>query len=421
MHATVCVIQEVKSQEEEYNVIKSLLSRVRGLPPKFMIAARERRLLAQGLLQQIYLPGNHSFSHELGASRHPNSSGATGRARSGSQSTAMSSTTDATGSSVQSISFSTARLKDSSTEYSMRSDSSATSYMNTSRDGRTANRVSFLPHTGAVPPPRISRPRSRTAAKLEQLPEAETMDTYALVFADFVFLAKPITQASHLPRSPRSAGLREEWSMLDAIGAFRVLGVRDLSGQYGHEHVVSLDLVPIGGTSRSAENVSNSSMTFGIPNSAKSAQKTHLESSRVRQEWFESFNKCYLHTLRSVSFSSGSGGLTALNDPSEASRHSSTSSTMEILSGDLGFPKSLSQQLKRETRLIQHGLPLVEHVEEEREERRFWAKRFKTVFEDMRRTYEGLPLPQAADDRISKRSTPQRNMTKTCRSSGTMI
>ncbi|KAG9103390.1 hypothetical protein FRC06_011133 [Ceratobasidium sp. 370] len=421
MHATVCVIQEVKSQEEEYNIIKSLLSRVRGLPPGFIIATRERRLLAQGFLQQVRLPGNPTFPHQFGASRHPGSLGTTGRARSGSQSTTMSSTTDSTRFSIPSTSSSTARLKNSSTEYSMRSDSSATSYMGTSRDGRKTNQVSFLPHAGVTPPPRTSRSRSSTAAKLEQLPETETTDTYVLVFADFVFLAKPVTQASHLPRSPRSAGPREEWSMFDAIGAFRVLGVRDLSGQYGHEHLLSLDLVSIGSNSESTESVSNSPTTFSIQNLSKGVQKIPLESPRVRQEWLEAFNKCYLHTLRSVSFSSGSGGLTALNHSNDLSRLSSTPSVVEILSSGFGFPKSPSRQLERETRLKQHGLPPVEHVEEEREERSFWAERFKTVFEDMRRMYEGLPLPQAADDRTYKWSTSQPSMTKTCRSSGTMI
>ncbi|KAG8744114.1 hypothetical protein FRC10_010795 [Ceratobasidium sp. 414] len=421
MHAIVCVIQEVKSQEEEYNVIKSLLSRVRGLPPGFMIATRERRLLAQGFLQQIHLPRNPAFPQQLGTGRRPGSPGTTGRARSGSQSTTVSSTTDSTESSVRPISSSAARLKDSSTEYSMRSDSSATSYMNTSRDGRKTNRVSFLPHIGATPPPRASRSRSRTATKLEQLPETETTDTYVLVFEDFVFLAKPGTQVPYQHRSPRGAGAREEWSMLDAIGAFRVLGVGDLSGQYGYESVISLDLVSIDNNPKSTSNVSNSPMTFSIPNPGKGVQRAHLEPSRVRQEWFESFNRCYLHTLRSVLFSSGSGALAALNHFSETSQQSSTSSIMDILANGLGFPKSPSQQLKRETRLKQHGLPPVENTEEEREERRFWAERFKTVSGEMRRTYEGLPLPQAAEDRIYNQSASQRNMTKTCRSSGTMI
>ncbi|KAG9125664.1 hypothetical protein FRC07_006700 [Ceratobasidium sp. 392] len=232
MHATTCVIQEVKSREEEYHVIKNLLSRAQGLPPGLVVATRERRLLAQGVLQQIDLPRNND-SHQLAEGRSAGPSNIAGRARSEFQFTTVSSATDSTGSFGQSTSSSTARLKDSSTEYSMRSDSSATSYMNMSRDGRRSDRVSFLPHAGAAPPPRTPRPRSRAASEVRRPPNIEKMVVYVLVFTDFIFLAKPVAQASHPSQSPRTVKFREEWSMLDAIGVFRVLGVTDVSKQYG--------------------------------------------------------------------------------------------------------------------------------------------------------------------------------------------
>ncbi|KAG8723155.1 hypothetical protein FRC09_004549 [Ceratobasidium sp. 395] len=397
MHAMTCVIQEVKSQEEEYRVVKSLLNRVRGLPHGFMIAARGRRLLAQGVLQQVHLPENIEVSH-------PGPPNMIGRARSGSQSTTISSTTESSGSLRRSTSSSTARLQDSSTEYSLRSDSSATSYMNTSRDSRKPNRVSFLPHVGAIPPPRTSRSQSRTASELGQPPDLETVDVYILVFADFVFLAKPVEQTPHSSKGPRKTG-PQEWSVLDAVG-------------YGH--LISLDLFPVDGESKCAQILS---MVFRIPNSSRGAHKTDLEVSRTRQEWFNSLNECYLHTLRSVSFASDYENTPTLSDPYNTLRHSSNSSVVDTLSGGFDLPKSPSQQLDHGTHLKQHGLPPVENAEGEREEREFWAERFKSVFRQLRRTYEGLPLPSLSPrtEGIYEQNPPLHNMRKTCRSSGTMI
>ncbi|KAG8723218.1 hypothetical protein FRC09_004252 [Ceratobasidium sp. 395] len=403
MHAMTCVIQEVKSQEEEYRVVKSLLNRVRGLPHGFMIAARGRRLLAQGVLQQVHLPGNIEVCH-------PGPPNMIGRARSGSQSTTISSTTDSTGSLGRSTSSSTARLQDSSTEYSLRSDSSATSYMNTSRDSRKPNRVSFLPHVGAIPPPQTSRSWSRTTSELGRPPDLETVDVYILVFADFVFLAKPVEQTPHSSKSPRRTG-PQAWSVLDAVGTFRVLDVTDTS-----QH----DLFPVDGESKGVQILP---MVFRIPNSSRGDHKTDLEVSRARREWLDSFNECYLHTLRSVSFASDSEDTSTLSDPYNTLRYSSNSSVVDTLSGGFDFPKSPSQQLDHGTHLKQHGLPLVENAEGEREEREFWAERFKSVFRQLRRTYKGLPLPPLSPRTggIYEQNLPLHNMTKTCRSSGTMI
>jgi len=49
------VMQEVKAREEELNYIKELAARLTGLPHKFQLACRERRLVAQGLLCKVEL------------------------------------------------------------------------------------------------------------------------------------------------------------------------------------------------------------------------------------------------------------------------------------------------------------------------------------------------------------------------------
>ncbi|CAE6435974.1 unnamed protein product [Rhizoctonia solani] len=66
MHATVCVLDEVKVREEEYELIKSLLSRVNGLPSPFMVATRDNRLLAQGPLTRVYFSFSFGFTFHRG-------------------------------------------------------------------------------------------------------------------------------------------------------------------------------------------------------------------------------------------------------------------------------------------------------------------------------------------------------------------
>ncbi|EUC61460.1 RhoGEF domain protein [Rhizoctonia solani AG-3 Rhs1AP] len=74
MHAMVCVLDEVKAREDEYELIKNLLSRVNGLPPQFTAATRENRLLAQGPLTRVYF-------HEDGQPRGKGNSSSRSSAR----------------------------------------------------------------------------------------------------------------------------------------------------------------------------------------------------------------------------------------------------------------------------------------------------------------------------------------------------
>lgn len=51
----VNVMWEVKLREDEYNFIKDVARRIHGLPESAQLARRERRLLAHGPLQRVYL------------------------------------------------------------------------------------------------------------------------------------------------------------------------------------------------------------------------------------------------------------------------------------------------------------------------------------------------------------------------------
>ncbi|KNZ62103.1 uncharacterized protein VP01_1313g5 [Puccinia sorghi] len=64
--ATVCllsatdsvirVLQEVKEREDEYEKLQEMEGRIKGLPAGFKLTRRDRRLLAQGLMERVQLP-----------------------------------------------------------------------------------------------------------------------------------------------------------------------------------------------------------------------------------------------------------------------------------------------------------------------------------------------------------------------------
>lgn len=216
--------------------MKSLLGRITSLPSGFEVASRERRLLAQGMLRRVHIPKSELLDCQE-PQKHPRPSypnTTRTRPRASSQSTTLSSTTESSASSYRSTSSSTTRLKDSTTEYSIRSDSSATSRLNAPFDGRCQINAPFLPHAGSIPPPRISRSSPSTSMATEtQKPGLEWSNIYVLVFTDFVILAKPVLEKTQPTRGLRGIEIYEKCSTLDALGVFWVLGVMDHSGYCG--------------------------------------------------------------------------------------------------------------------------------------------------------------------------------------------
>ena len=216
--------------------MKSLLSRVTGLPCGLGVASRGRRLLAQGMLRQVHISEEERPDcqqlQKTRSSSHSNTPRT--RARTSSQSTTLSSTTGSTSSSYRSTSSSTTRLKDSTTKYSIRSDSSATSRPYAPFDDRSQEKAPFLPHTGSAPPPRSLQFRSGTSVNAKNPePGSEWSNIYALIFTDFIILAQPVVNKAQPSQSPKRFETHERWNTLDAFGVFLVLGIADHSGQYG--------------------------------------------------------------------------------------------------------------------------------------------------------------------------------------------
>ncbi|KAH7337495.1 hypothetical protein B0J17DRAFT_429754 [Rhizoctonia solani] len=227
MHAMVCVLDEVKSREEEYELIKNLLSRVNGLSSPFALATRDNRLLAQGPLTRVYIRGGDQPGGKVNPFSRRSNVFVSGRSRtrSGSQSTMASSMTGST-SLYPSTTSSATRLKDSSSEHSMCSDSSATSGANVTHDGLRSNKPAMV-----TPAQTIGSVTSRFRARTPTADQAEEMEIYALVFTEHIILAKTCVE-THLPMSPqRHSNPRR--TTFEALGIFRLLGLVDYRGRYG--------------------------------------------------------------------------------------------------------------------------------------------------------------------------------------------
>lgn len=92
--------------------------------------------------------------------------------------------------------------------------------------------------------------------------------------------------------------------------------------------------------------------------------------TEARQQWTAAFNRCYMYTLRSLAFPASYGMRTG----HEHLGHYPPSSIMSVLSSGQPLPKSPSVQL-------QDLDP--DPVEQEREERGWWAARFQHVLREI--------------------------------------
>lgn len=234
------IMQEVKARADEYDLIKSLASRICGLPNGFALARRERRLVAQGLIRRVALTNESVVEHDPQGDRsaekrstvlkspippfdpqqwipsvNPNLSkllpitspnynhGMLARRQTGTP-VASPGRPESTASEWSTTSNGMMGSPSLTSEYSLRPDSVASS-----SDGDAGGTtLSFL------------RRRSPRETQI-----------YAFVFSDLVLLTSPISE--------RGKGTEDScWKVLDTIGMSRVLGVTDLSGRHGKSMVI---------------------------------------------------------------------------------------------------------------------------------------------------------------------------------------
>lgn len=232
LHCTemmIRVLQSVKSREQEYSAIKTLATRIQGIPPEFRLARRERRLIAQGPLLRLFLDSPlHGEALTLipGADYVPSppASGLRGR------------TTPSTKpQNNPSHRLNTARSRPSI--YHSSTESHPATEASTITDSvYTAAQLSSDSLSCDLP----QRPDSEVSVS-GMFPHGNPSTTksskwiYAFVFTDIVVLAK------HRRQVNIRGVTTESWDLLPDIGLARVLGYSDMSGSQCEQGLLSVE------------------------------------------------------------------------------------------------------------------------------------------------------------------------------------
>jgi hypothetical protein len=353
-------MREVKTQEEEYELVKDRLEHIKGMPASLQLAQRSRRLLARGRLERE----NHSSnlrSPAVGGElrEHSRSRQATGVRQSRLISAIQSRA-------VRSDSIRTTSESSTSMDSHLSDDLRAKLYPSDFLERSTS--TSSLAHQDA-------RERKFTDLRYAR-PILESREPlYTLVFTDLVLLASPAHDMS---------GLRDlemqfhSWRLLEGIGISRVLKVTEGSGE------IILDLLPVEPENIATGRIPDSGqvimLTLSVPSVSSSGAQLDMPSlSRLRHNWVSAFQECAEYTLRALSFPAQSGKLSAPIPGLEwhTAPHASSSAIHE---SGIPLPKSPSAQLAEQG---------TDPAQQEREARGWWALRFQQVLREMQRCSGG--------------------------------
>lgn len=232
------VMQEVKTREDEYLLVKDIASRVEGLPLSTQLARRERRLLAHGKLQRVH--GGENFEMSL---EHSSSS-------------SQVSTNDFVPQSDSSLlsthrsrSMRTGRMSPcvsrASSDFSEHASISSTSSEAPVTPAQTQFEIDryptsspySLPGSLGISPSRCQSSQamksgddSRSCAPGPIKDKTKQTPVYAFVFTDLILLATTIN-ARRRSKSIRED--RETWRLLEDAGMSRILAITDHSGNLG--------------------------------------------------------------------------------------------------------------------------------------------------------------------------------------------
>jgi hypothetical protein len=354
-------MREVKLQEEEYELVKDRLKRIKGLPATLQLAHRSRRLLARGRLDRNTTPckaRTASVGGEVQEHRRPRNTAGVRQSRliSAIQSRAIRSdsirTTSESSNSVESHFSVDSQTKPYSSHFVQRSTS-----------------ASSLAHQGVWE--RQSTGQRNAHPNVES--RAETL--YTLVFNDLVLLASPTFDTSSQHDQTMQV---ESWDLLEGIGITRVLQVKEDSGR------IVLDLLPVDleniTTGRIPDSGQVTMLTLFVPSASSSGVQLDTPSlSRLYHNWVSAFQECAEYTLRALSFPTQSGKLAA-PIPGLGWDRDPRSSVSAILESGLPLPKSPSTQVEEKG---------ADPAQQEREARGWWALRFQQVLREMQRGSTG--------------------------------
>ncbi|KAF8583695.1 hypothetical protein K439DRAFT_1203085 [Ramaria rubella] len=412
LHSTdmiIRVMQEVKAREEEYELVKNLASRIKGIPSSFQLARRERRLVAQGLLHRIILSDKER--HALDSASDVSKAGSSQDTSLSRKTSISSNSSSFTGDWTYHPARGTGKQIPSEQEFGLLRADSTSSDKSQDSWPHDSPRQDCRPGVSRIATPNRSRSSSLRGSIRHRVKESSV---YAFVFTDLVVLTTPVPERHHLLRSPKSATEpKETWKLLEDIGVSRVLGVADHTGQLtSHDHLITLELMPMTPkalqTGLLADGAPSTPVHLTIPEEKLSSADGAFEAlTQARAKWLDAFEHCFRFTLRSLSFPSYTAGNSTTSGGTPDLELDTKNSVMSILASGLPLPMSPSQQLSE----AKKGRP-TDLVQGEREERGWWSLRFQQVLKEMERS-SGSPVLNAGLGRArDKRQGGKRSETR---------
>ncbi|KAJ7119637.1 hypothetical protein C8R44DRAFT_878049 [Mycena epipterygia] len=351
LHSTEMVIKvmtEVKDREDEYDLVKSLAQRIKGLPASVLLARRGRRLLFQGQLLRVRTdPQQHE---SLGAQVPVDGSTLFDDRR-------KSRSSDPPKRSINLVNVIREwdqRRERSGSVKSNGSSSTAASFNSYGTNSSAAS--SEPPLTTIIASFFISILYSATQIKADPQ-SGETQLVQVFVFTDFVLVAAVCKS--------RYSGT-EEWTLLDNFGIAKVLGVAELSGETNNASpLLALDVLPLD-IKNLGEGVVSESVSLEVLHLRVPALDLSSNKEEVHRTWFAAFQQSFKLTLRAISIPGGYlVAAQSNNDP------------------DYDGP----QQLPMSQRPLPKSPSLIAEIHgessspqrQEREERGWWSWRFRRV------------------------------------------
>ncbi|KAF8314825.1 uncharacterized protein EI90DRAFT_3159384 [Cantharellus anzutake] len=344
LHSTelvIRVLQTVKLRESEYTTVKHLAAKIHGLPTEFELASRERRLIAQGPLLRLR-PAEGDPNNEIPPLRTPLIR------KYSPDPLSPDSGSPTLGSKKYKERHSPRRTPKNTYDHSM----------------------SNIRHRDNTPDTSVNIKVVITKAEEPEADGAFEEDKwiYAFVFTDVVVLTETLEWTAPISRHHgMDSPLEDSWDLLEDIGLARVLGFSDLSTQ-ARGHLIAVDLLPLDVGSTEHLHSSATRTYFSLQASSEvGPNNVSTVLGDARQQWNVAFGRCYVYTLRSLCFPEAYS--------MDGSRKDTRPRTiLSVLSSGQPLPRSPSLQLQ-DTRL--------DSVNQEREERVWWAMRFRQILEEV--------------------------------------
>ncbi|KAJ7485151.1 hypothetical protein B0H11DRAFT_2018302 [Mycena galericulata] len=360
-HSTEMVIQvmtEVKTREDEYDLVKSISHRIKGLPPSVPLARRGRRLLFRGQLLRERPDLHHDTRRpQLPVSEAPlfddrrkTRGNSDDLKRSSKLADAIHQWDQRRGRSGSNVSSGTAT---SASSYSTNSSAASSEPPLTPSSPHFSSRTStHLPRSKVPGPSRPSTPQEWP----NELRPAETQLVQIFVFTDFVIVAG-------VSKSRYNGS--EEWTLLENMGIAKVLGVTEDSDETNNTSpLLVLDILPLDfknlGQSVVSENASLKVLHLRV---SPSESPSNIEE--LHKTWLDAFRQSLKLTLRSISIQGGC--LLTANPDADVPQLSTTQRPL---------PKSPSFIAE-----IHHG-DSSSPRRQEREERGWWSSCFRQVLRE---------------------------------------